>query len=138
MPQLDVSWVVEDPMFADTFDVIRRTDLVGNDGFTTPTAEETFPSIVGTITQQDPQDLMRSDAGQMVPRKILICTRFAIRGVSKDPSTGQQYQPDQIRWNGAVYTVVSPLAYSRYGGGLYEIVAESMNAVDSPDVQSPY
>jgi len=126
MPDLDVSFVTCDPMLADSFDVIRRTDPVGSNGRTIPTAEESFPSLTGVVTQQDPADLMRRDDGQMVPRMIFVASVFAFRNASVG------YQPDQIVWNGTTYTVKQVYPYSRFGPGMYEAVAESMNATDAP------
>lgn len=125
MPDLDVSFLTCDPMLADTFDVKRRTDTVGTNGRTTSTPQ-TFTGVTGVVTQQDPADLMRRDDGQMVPRLIFVASIFAFRGAS----TG--YQPDQIIWNGTTYTVKQVYPYSRFGQGMYEVVAESMNAMDAP------
>lgn len=132
MPQLDVSWVVEDPMFATTFDVTRRTDVVGNDGVTTPTEVASFPATLGVVTQDDPAELLRRDDGQMVPRFIFIATKFALRNASRT-ADGTQYQPDQVTWNGTTYTVVRVYPYSQFGQGMYEAVLEAMNAMDAPD-----
>lgn len=126
MPDLDVSFMTMDPMLADTFTVTRRLDSVDAHGRTTPTTQQVFAGLLGVITQQDPSDLMRRDDGQMMPRLIFVASTFAFRGVS----TG--YQPDVIAWNGSNYTVKQVYPYSRFGAGMYEAVAESMVAVDSP------
>jgi galactose-6-phosphate isomerase len=125
MPDLDVSFMTVDSMFADTFDVARRSDPVNNKGRTVPVTTQDFLGVTGTVTQQDPADLMRREDGQMVPRMIFIATPFQIRGAS----TG--IQPDRITWNGTVYTVVQVYSYSRFGAGIYEVVAEAMNATDT-------
>lgn len=136
MPQLDVSWVTADPMLADIFSVTRRLDTIDANGRTTPTPDQVFLAQVGVVTQQDPAELMRRDDMQNVPRNIFIAARFAFR----DASTG--YQPDQITWpvnadgspatGATVYTVKQAYPYSRYGQGMYECVATSMNAIDPP------
>lgn len=140
MPLLDVSFVTMDPMLADTFMLFRRKDEVSEDGVTTPTTSDAFGPLLGVVTQQDPAELMRRDDSQSVPRNIFIATTFAVRGPSLEG--GQQYQPDQIMWpcspTGAavcgsiLYTVRQVFPYSRFGAGTYEVVAESMNAVDPP------
>lgn len=140
MPQLDVSWVVGDPMLADTFSVIRRTDVVGSNGRTTPLPVEQYLAQIGVVTQQSPADLMRRDESQRVPRRIFIASAFAFRNASRSADGLTQYQPDQISWpvgpggedlpDTTVYTVEQVFPYSRYGQGLYECVATSMNAVD--------
>lgn len=134
MPMLDVSWVTLDPMLADVFDVSRRLDIVGTNGRTTPTVVETFPGVVGVVTQQDPGALMRREEGQIVPRRILVASTFAFRGASRETGWAlpEGYQPDLIDWNGTTYVVTEVMSYQRFGGGLTEVIAESMTAVDVP------
>lgn len=133
MPDLDVSFMLADQLLADTFDVIRRRDIVDAHGRTTPTVEATFLEQYGVITAQDPADLMRRDDGQMIPRLIFCASTFRFRGPSLDASA-RGYQPDIINWNGGSYTVKNVLAYSRYGEGFVEVIAESMIAMDLPTV----
>jgi hypothetical protein len=125
MPDLDVSFVIDDPMFSDTIVVTRRTDTIGTNGRTTQTLT-TFPDINAVVTQQDPADLMRGEAGQVVPRLIFLASRFAFRGAVVG------YQPDLVTWNGTDYLVKQTYPYSRFGEGFYEAVAESMTATDVP------
>ena len=142
MPQLDVSFVVDDPMFRDVFNIARRQDAVDTHGRTNIVTTETLLAVGGTITQQDPASLMRRDDEQHVPRRIFLASRTAFRPVSRSPDGTVQYQPDQITWpvaddgsllpQSTVYTVEQVFPYSRYGGGLYECVATSMNAIDVP------
>jgi hypothetical protein len=126
MPDLDVSFMTDDPMLADVFDVKRRTDVVSSKGRTTPTTVQTFNNVSGVVTQEDPADLMRNPDAQFERRRIFVATSFLLRSVS----TG--YQPDVITWNGCDYTVVKVLPYSRFGGGTIEVIAESMQAMDPP------
>jgi hypothetical protein len=122
MPLLDVSFVLSDPMLADTFSVSRRSESVDTNGRRVVDAPIVFPLVVGVITQEDPAELMRRDDGQMMPRQIFVASQFQLRGVA----TG--IQPDLITWNGATYTVKRVYPYSRYGKGIYEAVAEVMEA----------
>ena len=130
MPFLDVSEVLGDPELADTFNVTRRRDVLDGNGRTTPTVEGIFTDIVGVVTQQDPSDLLRTEDGQIVPRRIFIATTFQVIGASEAPLGGVQYQPDVITWNGSDYLVTSVMPYSRYGNGMYEVVATSTRAID--------
>lgn len=142
MPMLDVSFVTQDPMLADVFSVARRTDVVGDNGRTTPTVVATFLAQVGVVTQQDPAELMRRDDNQVVPRRIFVASVFAFRGASRSADGLTQYQPDEITWpvdaagaalpDATVYRVVQVYPYSRYGVGVHECVAESQAAVDVP------
>lgn len=125
MPDLDVSFVLDDGMFSDGFTVTRRTDTIDAKGRTHST-DTLIPDLYGVVTMESPADLMRADSSQMMPRKIFVASRFRLRG----PSTG--YQPDVINWNGGNYTVVNVLPYTRYGEGFVEVIAESMVAIDAP------
>lgn len=125
MPQLDVSFVVSDPMLADTFTVLRQTETVGATGRLTST-ETSYPGIVGVITAQDPAELAMRDDGIMSPRNIFVATRFALHG------PGPGHQPDIISYSGTKYKVKHLMAFSRFGRGTYEALAESFKAVD-PD-----
>lgn len=125
MPQLDVSWVVTDPMLADSFSVTRRQETIGATGRSTVTPT-VFNNLVGVVTQGEPSTLQRADDSQQVPRVISIVTKFAARGAV----TG--YQPDLITWNGQDYLVTNCLPYNRFGAGFYEVIAASENAMDPP------
>ena len=126
MPRLDVAFMTRNPMLADCFDVTRRNDVIGADGRTTPTPVKVFKGVRGVVTQESPADLIRRDDGQFVPRLITICTTFQVRG----EVVGEQ--PDLVTWNGTMYLVKHVLPYSRFGHGTYEVLAESMTAVDTP------
>lgn len=140
MPQLDVSWVLSDPMLADVMKVTRRTDVVGANGRTTPTPVEVFAPVTCVVTQQNPAELMRRDDSQSVPRRIFVAARFPFRAATRSQDGARQYQPDQILWpcgpggeavvGSTLYTVEEVYPYSRYGAGFHECVAASQQAVD--------
>lgn len=123
MPALDVSFMLDDPMFSDDFTVTRRTDTVGANGRTVIVGS-LIPDLSGVITQQDPADLMRGDDGQVMPRVIFVASKFRFRG----PAPG--YQPDVINWDGGQYVVKHVLPYCRFGEGFVEVIAESMTIID--------
>ena len=123
MPMLDVSFVVSDPMLADTFDVTRNAETIDTNGRLVITTTLT-KGVIGTVTQQDPADLLKRDDGQLVPRCIFIASTFAFRNAV----TG--FQPDTITWNGSNYKVKQVYPYSRFGQGIYECVAETFVATD--------
>jgi len=124
MPQLDVSFMLVDPMLADTFDVRRRREVLVNGRATVENQD--FLGEVGVVTQDSPSELMKRDDAQTVPRRIFVATMFQAQGIVEG------YQADQVMWNGTTYTVISCLPYSRYGQGFYEIIAESQKAMDTP------
>jgi hypothetical protein len=123
MPELDVSFLLADFQLSDTFTITRRTDTIGTNGRTTPGNAAPVPAY-GVVTQDEPAGLMRLESGQMVPRRIFVATQTPIQGVVVGA------QPDLITWNGAEYLVTHVLPYSRFGAGFYEVVAESMTAID--------
>lgn len=118
MPQLDVSFMVSDPMLADGFTVTRRLNSMGTNGRVTATEDEVFDDLLGVITQQNPSDLIRTEDGQRIPRRIFIASQFQF--IALAPGS----QPDWVTWNGTVYTVTECFPYSRYGAGFYEALAE--------------
>lgn len=134
MPMLDVSDIVMDPDLADTFDVIQRPESVDPGTGRSSTARVVHPGIVGVVTMQDPADLMRGEDSDSAPRLIFVASTFRFRSVSTDE--GQQYKGDVIVWPAAgqegstEYTVIKVYPYGRYGTGITEVVAKSMNATD--------
>jgi len=138
MPDLDVSFVVSDPMVADTFTVTRRIETVGTDGIMVPSTSTitTFPGtavpLCGVVTQEEPAELMRNPEAQLAPRVIFVASTFQFRGLAQSADGQTTWQPDLINWNGSTYVVKKVLPYSRYGAGTYEVVAESMSQPDVP------
>lgn len=131
MPQLDVSFMTADPMLSDAITVTRRKDVVGINGRTTPTVERVFNNIRAVVTQADPAAIMRREEGQIVPRRIFVASTFAFRNASKGAS-GVNNHPDIITWNSCDYLVGEVLPYSRFGGGTFEVIADSFVALDVP------
>jgi hypothetical protein len=125
MPDIDVSFVLADPMFASTFDVIRRAEAVGSNGRTamTPT---TIPGVVGVVLPKDPADVVRSEEAAYVDHAIEVHAEF----VFKD--TTQGFQPDQIIWRGRTYTLHSLSPFSHYGAGYQRVVAVTQKPTDPP------
>ncbi len=136
MPDLDVSFVVSDPMLADTFTVTRRIETIGANGVLTvrtsliTVAPGTNVPLRGIVTQEEPATLMRNPEAQIAPRVIFVASTFKFMGLSS--KNGVTWQPDLINWDGSSYVVKKILPYSRYGFGVYEVVAESMTQPDVP------
>lgn len=134
MPWLDVSDIVVDPELADVFDVIQRPETVDPNTGRSSVGAVTHSNVVGTITMEDPAELMRRDDSDSAPRLIFVASTFRFRSVSKEGA--QPYKGDVIVWppageaGSAQYTVVKVYPYSRYGAGITECVAQSMNATD--------
>lgn len=134
MPMLDVSDIVVDPDLADTFDVIQRAESVDPGTGRSSSTRVMTAGVVGVVTLQDPADLMRGEDSDQAPRLIFVASAFRFRSISTDE--GQQYKGDIIVWpptgqpGSTEYTVIKVYPYSRYGTGITEVVAKSMNATD--------
>lgn len=134
MPLLDVSDIVIDIDLVDTFDVIQRPQAVDPATGRASTSEVVNEEVYGVVTMQDPAELMRRDDSDSAPRLIFVASQFVFRSVSKEGP--QQYKGDVIVWprpgevGSTRYTVIKVYPYSRYGQGIHECVAESMNATD--------
>lgn len=124
MPQLDVSFMTTDPMLADRFEVVRRRETIV-DGRTTVTPVS-LGMQTGVVTQESPSEIMKREDAQLVPRHIFVATMFQVY-----PAV-EGYQPDEIVWNGTRYEAISVLPYSKYGRGVYEIIAEARKAMNNP------
>lgn len=124
MPDLDVTEILEDPDFADVFIVKRRTSSVSEDNGRATVKESLYRDILGVVLAEDPSNQLRTDDGTMIPRNISVVTRFRLWGVSDSA------QPDQLIYNGSVYTVQSVKLWTRFGAGFVKAFAQSQQASD--------
>ena len=123
MPLLDVSDVLLDPDFSDTFTVYREAATVGADGRSVRT--ETTYSAVGVVTPDMWSTLQRSPEGSNVSETITVITQFRLTS-SVDGSDA-----DEIVWNGKRYVVIAVGDCSRYGAGFIEASA-SLKGMSPP------
>ncbi|WP_448952134.1 hypothetical protein [Labrys neptuniae] len=103
MPLLDVSDILNDPAFADTFTVIRPQVTIDNHGRGSANPAQIPQS--GVVTAKSGINLNRTPEGQIVYGSITIHTQFRL------------VEGDMLYWNGSRYTVAGVDDYSRYGGG---------------------
>ena len=109
---LDMSDIVSDPDFADTFDVIRTSVVTSNDGRGHP-VEVPMPGIIGTVTQGPGDELVRERDGERIRGDIMIHTTFRLQ----DGEAGKT--ADIVVWPAGSqerYTVTLTSDYSRLGG----------------------
>lgn len=132
MPLLDVSFVVNDPMLADAFVVRRYAETVDTGGRAGQVLQETFDPVIGVVTRESPDELMRTPDLSTVPSRIFVASMFAFRGPSRDADLPATWPGDVISYLGTDYTVVKTQPYSQYGGGTHQCVAESQRAADLP------
>lgn len=109
MPLLDVSAVLDNPMFQDQLSCTRNTQTVGPDGIAVNTP--TVTSFSGVVTSDTGDILQRMAEGSYIKGSITVHTRFALI----DGTAGKD--ADVVTWNGRKYTVSSVNDYSHYGRG---------------------
>lgn len=126
MALLDVSEVIDDPMFLDTFTVIRRSLEVGDDGRAGSPNEFQFPDVVGSVQYEPDSRTNKDESGQFSPRNLKVFTRFQLYKASAS------YAPDHIIWNGEVFEILDVQSYANYGQGFYVGVAKSIEVMNQP------
>lgn len=112
MPTLDVTRVLDNPKFKTSFDVSRKTQVVGNDGRATETGSTSTQS--GVVLPAEGGKLVRTPEGETVSADIEIVTKFILT-----EGTGTT-QADIVTWNGDDYTVVDTNDFSEYGVGFIQ------------------
>lgn len=119
MPLLDVSEVIDDPDFADTVTITRKTatvDTRGRANFVT----STYPNVVAVVVAASKAELVRTPEGEMTAGDILVVTKFTL-------SSGEGAETaDIVDWNGRAYTVVQTDDYSRFGVGFIAATCKQM------------
>ncbi|MBB3808756.1 hypothetical protein [Pseudochelatococcus contaminans] len=109
MPLLDVSDILNDPMFADELAVTRVTQSVDSHGRVKETSQTT--TISGVVTADTGDILDRIDTGSRLKGSIMVHTQFQLTAGYGDVAA------DILSWNGRSYTVSNVNDYSRYGAG---------------------
>lgn len=127
-PLLDVAFVLTDPDFASSFDVIRRVETIGTNGRST-LATQRYRGVVGVVTPDGDNTLNRGASFQSMPREILVITQFGLQG----EVAGRQ--PDVVAWMGSNYQVNKVEPYGHFGQGFYEAACSSTDYQD-PDFAS--
>lgn len=120
MPLLDVSDVLSDPDFADTFDVIRYSESVDADGINNE-APAPIRGVSGVIQNVGEFSLQRLGDGARLASTIEIHTTFPL-------TAGTEVQgADEVAYQGALFTVTDVADWSRYGVGYYRAICEMKN-----------
>lgn len=127
---LDVSDAIEDSNLNSTFDVLRRAETVGDDGFST-TKDECFRNASGVVCAASGNDLERLDDQQRMGRHLSIVTKFPLRGPSRDRQQ-QSYQPDIVQWQGDSFVIQALDPYPHFGDGFVQAICGSIDLADRP------
>lgn len=120
-PKLDVSSVLLDPFFADSFDFVRQPEVVNGYGESTVPQPQQFTRQVGVVTMAHPNDLDRLPEADRSARTISIVTKVRLQG----PSPG--IKPDVVTWGGNRYVVKLVEPYVRFGAGFVQVLAGSID-----------
>lgn len=137
-PLLDVSELLDDPMFVETEITVLRRKQVLTKGRTSP---ELVAIVVNVVASIQPKDTVIG--GNVITREpdkefrgsnFNMYTRFRIRSVSKqatgDAPTDGVYLPDVVIWNGDHFLVTLTNDWSHYGAGFMHAELTSTEAVD--------
>lgn len=131
MPGFDVSDAFDASMF-DTFSILRRTEVVGNDGFSVITAIQIIANQYGVITMASPNDLERLPEADVSTKSIIIVTQSRLQL----ESSGKKADVVQCL-NGEYFQVVTVEDYSRYGVGYIWAIATATDYQDQPPTPNP-
>lgn len=132
MSMVDVSAALTNPYTLDKFNVQRRA--VSNNNYGEPTITPTvINNVRGVVYPASPNDLKRLPEAQIMAQTIVVITRFALRGASKD-SQAQEWEPDVVVWGGDNFLVIATNDYSQAGRGFIYAICSSMDTMDAPGV----
>ena len=123
MALLDMSDALLDPMFLDTFKVLRRQETIDDTG-RSAVVTRTFNPVYGTVTMNSPSDLDRSSDYQIATRTLTVVLKFQLQ----TEVTG--FQPDIVVWRGDNYLVRHVDYYPQFGAGFYQAECTSMDKTD--------
>jgi len=126
MPDIDVSDVLCDPMFAEQLTVQRRREVVGSNGRTTVSVKTYKP--YGVALPQQGDAAQRGPDHQNLARVLEVHAQFRLRGPSTDGTS--EFQPDVVIWNGDPYVVVRIFDSSHYGAGFTHAECISQASLD--------
>ncbi len=117
MPLLDVSDVLDDPMFRDDGLSVERTTRTVNDSGNGVDTTTVMP-LSGVVTSAAGSLLMRVPEGERNGDWISIHTRFRL-------IDGEgEFTADIVTWMGKRWTVYSTNDYSRYGSGFVQALCQ--------------
>lgn len=121
MPFLDVSELLTDPDFCDTFTVTRQTQTVDNNGRNSVQLS-TF-EMVGVVTIGSIPPFRQTEEAINSTKSITVHSQDRLL----DPTNG--YSPDIVTYLGDRYIVKKCANWSRFGAGFYTSDCEQQHPV---------
>lgn len=136
MPFIDLNDVLTSLDIANqTFDVIRREEVVGTNGRATIT-ETLFEDVVGAVQPLGDNNLLREEAFTAQKNGIEIWCQMRLYGVAKDG--GQRFQPDIVRLaNGSTFEVRVVDGWLDFGRGFTHASCSAYDFVQPVPAEEP-
>lgn len=131
---IDVTELLTDPDTGGAvFDVIRRLEVMGDDGQAVITEQIIFGQV-GAIYPAGNNSLVREEAYTMGVNSIEVVTQFRLRMSGRDGPN--KYQPDLVVWGGDRYIVKELNEFTQYGAGFVKagcLAIDFNNEVPQPE-----
>lgn len=109
MANIDVSDLLDDPDLSDTFQVVRTTITVGNDGVSTKV--EQILTAVGSVQPASGDTLALLPEASRVEGALEVWSRFAFQ------LADDTHEADRVLWRGRRALVIKRDDYGHYGSG---------------------
>jgi galactose-6-phosphate isomerase len=110
-PELDVTEVLDSIEFADSFDVVRRTQTVDSHGIASDSVAR-ICDVTGVVIPNKSANLMVTPEGEHLFGSILIYSLYRL-----SPGRQGAIDADLVVWNGREYIVSSVDRFTSYGRG---------------------
>lgn len=130
MPLLNLSPVLASPMLQSTFTVLRRQQIVGNNGRAS-TQNTSVPGLTGIIYPSAKNELERFPNLQITGKALTVITSYPLRSAAETVD-GKEWSPDLVQWGGSNFIVRTLEDWSQYSTGFVLAICESITLVDSP------
>jgi hypothetical protein len=124
MPTLEVSWVTQEPEFADMFQVLRRPETISQSGRSV--TSQVTATAYGTIVPTGDNSLVRQADYELGRKTLTLYTTYPLQMAAPG------YQPDLILYRGNQFVVSSVKDFSAFGEGFVEVEISSILAIDTP------
>ena len=133
MALVDVTSVLTDPDFTDTFTVIRRKETIDTTGYSTVSLT-TFNNVIGVVyTASSTKDIFygieRTQNYEVNAKGIIVITKFALQ------TEVIGYQPDLVVWRGSNYFVKRSDPYVQFDSGFYRAMCNLIDLVAPPETR---
>ena len=110
-PSLDVADILDSIEFADSFDVIKRTQSIDESGIASDVTV-TIPCVTGAVIPNKSANLMVTPDGERLFGSIMIYSKYPLSPGRKDGGDA-----DLIIWNKRQYIVESIDNFQNFGRG---------------------